>query len=249
MKRHHHQTRRRSRSSLFLVLLAASCASDVAPPLESDAERTSYAIGLHLGSRLREMSADVDADAIVAGFATGTRDDAGAARLDAAHIETELARLASVSSAATREARKELARRNTEIGARFLAENRAREGVVELPSGVQYRVRESGDQPPPSLSDRVTVEYEGRLLDGAVFDTSRDRFTPTIVRLSRTPAPWREVLPLVDGGATVDVWSPGHLVAAEAGLGLVPPGELVAFTLRVTAIDRHPNPNAARGPP
>jgi FKBP-type peptidyl-prolyl cis-trans isomerase FklB len=236
--------------SLPLSALLFGCAPESPPPSpETHDERNSYAIGLHLGTRLRMMRAEVDPEQIAGGVAAGTRigDDVNR-DLDAGQIQVELARLATEAEAVTPAERTETAR-HRRAGMDFLARNRTRPGVLELPSGVQYRVLAAGDGAPPTLADRITVEYEGRLLDGAVFDTSKDRFAPTIVRLARTPEAWREVLPLVSGGALVEIWVPGRLEAAEHSVGLVPPGELVVFTLRVTAIDRHHNPDAARAPP
>lgn len=237
--------------SLHLSMLLLGCAPQEPPrALEGADERTSYAIGHHLGSRLRAMRAGLDPERIVDGFAQGIASQgAGGTGLDDAQIAAELARLAASGGEPARAVREDEMRRNHEAASRFLAENRSRPGVVELPSGLQYRVVDEGDMPPPSVRDRVTVEYEGRLLDGAVFDTSKDRFAPTIVRLARTPRAWREVLPLVAGGSTVEMWVPGDLEPGEHPVGLVPPGELVVFTLRVAAIDRIPNRDVARAPP
>lgn len=238
--------RAHARASLLLSLLLPACDPEPASRApEADDERTSYAVGLHLGTRLRAMEAGLAADRIVMGFADGLAPSGEA--LDAEQIRLELA---GVAAAARKRGPDDAAvRRNQAAGADFLAANRTRPGVVELPSGIQYRVVAAGHEPPPALADRITVEYEGRLLDGAVFDTSKDRFAPTIVRLARTPRPWREVLPLVEGGATVELWVPGSLDPTEHPVGLVPPGELVVFTLRVTSIDRHPHPDVARASP
>jgi FKBP-type peptidyl-prolyl cis-trans isomerase FklB len=235
---------------LPLWLCLSACAAEPPRVPETDEQRTSYAIGLHLGMRLREMRAELDPELIADGFASGLATAADAKRsVDDGEIRVELARLATSTAELAREARSAAARQNVRASDEFLVANRLRDDVVELPSGVQYRVVANGDQPPPSLGDRITVDYEGRLLDGSVFDTSRDRFAPTIVRLSRTPAAWREVLTQVESGATVEIWVPGRLESDERPVGLVAPGELVAFTIRVTAIDRHGNPEVARAPP
>ena len=232
-----------------MALLA--CASDPPPRSpETDDERTSYAIGLHLGNHLRLMRTEVDPDRIVEGFAAGVRTggEAGAG-LEPEQIRLEVARLEAAGSEVSREARAVAARQNQRIGKAFLAENRARPGVVELPSGVQYRILSDGDEPPPALADRITVEYEGRLLDGAVFDTSNDRFAPTIVRLARTPpslargpASRCSAGPPSRSGFQAS-WSPRSIRRDSS------PGEVVAFTVRVTAIDRQRNPDVARAPP
>ncbi|MEW6268827.1 MAG: FKBP-type peptidyl-prolyl cis-trans isomerase N-terminal domain-containing protein [Thermodesulfobacteriota bacterium] len=233
-------------AALACVLATLACDAPPRPLPASEEERTSYAVGLHLGARLRAMEAEVDPGQVVAGFADGI-DGEGArpVRLDPSQVTRELASLADGARASARD----VARTAALGAAAFFASNRARPGVVELPSGVQYRIVAGGDQPPPALADRITVEYEGRLLDGAVFDTSQDRFAPTIIRLAKTPRAWREVLPLVPGGATVEVWVPGDLEPTQHPVGLVPAGEPLAFTLRVTAIDRHRNPDAARASP
>lgn len=249
----HPRWRRRARASVSLKIsvLLVGCAAPEPSSLRNDQEvRSSYAIGHHLGERLRAMHAGLDSEQVVVGFVQGLEGKGSdATGLDEAQIAAELGKLAAAGDANARAARDAEARRARLAGQEFLAQNRAQPGVVELPSGLQYRIVEPGDQAPPSLRDRITVDYEGRLLDGAVFDTSKDRFAPTILRLTRTPRAWREVLPLVAGGSTVEMWVPGDLEPTEHPVGLVPPGELVVFTLRVAAIDRIENRDAARAPP
>lgn len=250
----HRATTRPRRLDLSLLLGALLCACTAEPPPapEGDERRDSYAVGLHLGMRLRGMEVRLDPEAILAGFQAGVADQgSGATRtIDEEVIRAELERLVTARRAAAgRGAAHDLAKRNRAAGDAFLAANRTEPGVVELPSGVQYRVVAPGDEDPPALEDRVTVEYEARLLDGAVFDTSKDRFAPTILRLARTPRAWREVVPHVPGGASVEIWVPADLSSAEHPTGLVPPGELIVFTLRLAAIDRHRTPRVARAPP
>jgi FKBP-type peptidyl-prolyl cis-trans isomerase len=237
--------------SLKISVLLVGCAASEPPPLcDAPEVRSSYAIGHHLGERLRAMRARLDPDQIVEGFAQGLAGQGvNTAGLDQVQIAAELGKLAVAGDDPARAQLDDEANRARQAGRAFLAQNRTQPDVVELPSGLQYRVAEEGGAPPPSITDRITVDYEGRLLDGAVFDTSKDRFAPTILRLARAPRAWREVLPLVAGGSTVEVWVPGDLEPAEHPVGLVPPGELVAFTLRVAAIDRIPNRDVARAPP
>jgi len=238
--------------SLKISMLLVGCAAPEPSALRDDQEvRSSYAIGHHLGERLRAMRAGLDPEQVVVGFAQGLEGQrADSTGLDEAQIAAALGKLAaSAGDASARAARDAEARRARLAGQEFLAQNRTQPGVVELPGGLQYRVVAAGEQAPPALGDRITVDYEGRLLDGAVFDTSRDRFAPTILRLSRTPRAWREVLPRVAGGSTVEIWVPGDLEPTEHPVGLVPPGEPVVFTLRVAAIDRIPNRDVARAPP
>jgi FKBP-type peptidyl-prolyl cis-trans isomerase len=238
------------RASLALSPLAFACAPERAPTPASEGERTSYAIGLHVGMRLRDMQAGLDLERISEGFrdGSGALGAGKAAELQPDEIRLELAGLAAATRTHEAAARGETAARNARSAEAFLARNAARPDVVQLPSGVQYRVLEPGSEAPPSLADRVTVEYEARLLDGAVFDTSADRSAPTIVRLRRTPRAWREVLTRVGGGGSVEMWAPA-LASGEPPIGLAPPGELTVFRVRVVAVDRPTNPELARAPP
>jgi FKBP-type peptidyl-prolyl cis-trans isomerase FklB len=238
-----------SASSKRLAALAALLLACGAEPRgrspQTDEERTSYALGLHLGRRLARLRIDVDPGQFVAGFAAAF---SSGLEVDADGIRTEIERLLETARGPAERARAQARERNSRAAEEFFAANRSRPGVVEIASGVQYRILEAGEGTPPALEDRVTVDYEGRLLDGAVFDTSRDRSAPTILRLRRTPRAWQEVVPRLGGGGRVEIWVPGDR-AADGFLGLVDPGEAVAFEIQLLAIDRSPSARAPRASP
>lgn len=233
--------------SSLAFLAACGVDAPVGEPGGGANDRRSYAVGVHLGVRLAEIGVPVDPEWIVAGLRAATTGEAGRAALDGEEVRRELDGFAALAAAGARAGGSPAGRRRIHDAEAFLAANRDRAGVVTLPSGVQYRILEAGSGEPPALDARITVDYEARLLDGAVVDASRDRFAPTILRLRRAPAAWREVLPRIGAGGRIEIWVPGETTEGGHAMGLVPPGELVTFTVRVVGIDR-PHPAAGASP-
>jgi len=128
-------------------------------------------------------------------------------------------------------------RRNITLGAMFQEEFRQKEGVQELKSGVLYRVEATGTGRTPKLSDRVKVRYEGRHVDGRVFDKSRGE-EPQEFRVDRTVAGWQEVLPLMREGDKWEVVVPSHLAYGARGsaFGNIGPNETLAFTIELVDV-------------
>jgi len=128
-------------------------------------------------------------------------------------------------------------RRNITLGAMFQEEFRQKEGVQELKSGVLYRVEATGTGRTPKLSDRVKVRYEGRHVDGRVFDKSRGE-EPQEFRVDRTVAGWQEVLPLMREGDRWEVVVPSHLAYGARGsaFGNIGPNETLAFTIELVDV-------------
>lgn len=222
---------------------SAACQGEPPAALDTEDARNAYAVGRHLGQRLHEMGADVDADAVVAGFrdALDPHSRVAAAErqgLNEERIQAQLDDLAARTREQAARARAERAARNEEAARAFLDRNRDQPGVALLPDGGQYRIVAAGEGEPPAPRDRITVEYEGRLLDGTVFDTSRDRSVPTSLRLERALPAWQRVLPQVGAGGEVELWLLPSASATAAANGLVEPGELLHFRLRLVAIDR-----------
>jgi len=128
-------------------------------------------------------------------------------------------------------------RKNITMGAMFREEFKQQEGVRELKSGVLYRVEASGSGQTPKLSDRVKVRYEGRHVDGRVFDKSKGE-EPQEFRVDRTVAGWQEVLPLMREGDKWMVVIPSHLAYGAKGspYGNIGPNETLAFTIELVHV-------------
>ena len=108
---------------------------------------------------------------------------------------------------------------NLQEGRAFLDEKAAEDGVTVLPSGLMYKVIETGDGATPQASDSVTVHYRGTLIDGTVFDSSYDRGQPATFPVNRVIAGWVEALQLMTEGSKWELYIPSEMAYGRAGAG------------------------------
>jgi FKBP-type peptidyl-prolyl cis-trans isomerase FklB len=119
----------------------------------------------------------------------------------------------------------------------FMEKNKKEAGMVTLPSGLQYKIVDAGEGKKPSKSDTVTVDYEGTLLNGTVFDSSYKRGQPASFPVSGVIAGWTEALQLMPTGATWMLYIPPHLAYGKAGAGgLIGPNETLVFKVHLISI-------------
>ena len=121
----------------------------------------------------------------------------------------------------------------------FLAANAKKPGVVVLPSGLQYRVIKAGPVagPHPAEGDEIKVHYEGKLIDGKVFDSSFERGTPAIMTLARLVPGWMEAIPLMRAGDEWELVLPASLGYGDRGAGEdIPPGATLVFKLQLLGV-------------
>ncbi len=116
-----------------------------------------------------------------------------------------------------------------EEGKAFLAENKKRDGVVELESGLQYEIMTEGNGPKPSAADNVTCHYHGTLIDGTVFDSSVQRGEPASFPLNMVISGWTEALQLMPTGSKWKLFLPPHLAYSDrqAGAHIKPNSTLI----------------------
>lgn len=128
---------------------------------------------------------------------------------------------------------------NREAGEKFLAENKAKEGVVTTESGLQYKVITMGKGDKPSLNDKVNVDYEGRLIDGTVFDSSYKRGKATTFGLTSVIKGWTEVLQLMPAGSKWEVYIPYNLAYGDRATGKeIKPYSALVFTIELHSIEK-----------
>lgn len=122
--------------------------------------------------------------------------------------------------------------------AAFLAENAKAPGVVVLPSGLQYKVVKAGDPkgPSPKPGDAIKVNYEGKLLDGTVFDSSFQRGKPALMPLGGLIPGWMEALPLMHPGDEWILYIPPALGYGPDGQGPIPPNSVLVFRLQLLGL-------------
>lgn len=133
-------------------------------------------------------------------------------------------------------------------GDAFLAANAKKPGVVVLPSGLQYRVTRSGPAAGahPAQGDEIKVHYEGRLVDGSVFDSTLASGQPAVMPLDHLVPGWMEALPLMRPGDEWELYLPASLGYGDRGAGgEIPPGAVLIFKLQLLGV--LPQPKTGQG--
>jgi FKBP-type peptidyl-prolyl cis-trans isomerase FklB len=225
-------TLRAAALSLPLLAPALAVAQD-GPALETVDQRFSYLIGLQFGQSLGEQGLgdrlDIDAFAAAIEDVLEGRDP----RLTNEQLQATMQEMQAIQQAEFQAAAEAAAA----AGAAFLAENADAPGVETTESGLQYRVVEAGEGPSPEPSDSVTVHYEGRLLDGTVFDSSYQRGQPATFGVGQVITGWQEALQLMSVGATYEVWIPSGIAYGAQGAGdRIGPNETLNFTIELLEI-------------
>ena len=126
---------------------------------------------------------------------------------------------------------------NKQAGEKFLAENAKKEGVVVLPSGLQYEVLAEGNGKKPSATDRVQCHYEGTLIDGTIFDSSIKRGEPAVFGVNQVIRGWVEALQLMQEGAKWRLYIPYDMAYGEHGAGeMIPPYSALVFDVELIKV-------------
>jgi FKBP-type peptidyl-prolyl cis-trans isomerase FklB len=132
----------------------------------------------------------------------------------------------------------------TETAKVFFAENKTKEGVIELPSGVQYKIMKEGTGAFPKETDKVTVHYKGTLLDGTVFDSSIDRGEPVTFPLNQVIKGWTEGMQKCKLGGKIQLFIPSELAYGDKTAGPIPGGSALIFEVELLKIEA-PAPEVA----
>ncbi len=191
----------------------APAAKSPAPLLTTQKDKFSYALGMNLGGSLKKQSVAVDSnilarglkDALAGGKTALTEDQARATLME---VQTEMRKKQQEEMQAAGEASKK-------EGAAFLAANKMKDGVVTLPSGLQYKILTQGTGPKPTASDSVVCNYRGTLLNGTEFDSSYKRGEPATFPVSGVIKGWTEALQLMPVGSKWQLFIPSDLAYGE----------------------------------
>lgn len=207
-----------------MFLQAASAQQDL-----SDAKkRTSYAIGVQMGNFLKQGAELIDVETLVM-----------AMKAVLAGQESQLSQqeVQELFSQFQREAQRIAGEKAGAEGKAFLEANKKKEGVVELPSGLQYKVITAGTGKSPTAADSVRVHYRGTLIDGTQFDSSYDRGEPIEFGVTRVIAGWTEALQLMKEGAKWEIYIPYDLAYGANGAGSeIPPFATLVFEVELLQV-------------
>lgn len=127
---------------------------------------------------------------------------------------------------------------NKKEGEKFLAVNKNAEGVITLPSGLQYKVIKQGTGAVPADTSAVKVHYEGTLLDGTVFDSSYERKQPATLRANQVIKGWTEILQIMPVGSTYEVYIPQQLAYGAQNTGKIKPFSCLKFKIELLGIEK-----------
>ena len=221
--------------TFVMMLLPAFAAAQEAPALKTEKDKLSYAMGMDLGGQLKAQSVDIDAALFAEGLKAalaGSKTLLTDAEAKAAISQLQMARVAKQTGALQAAGAK-----NKSEGDAFMAANKAKEGVVTLASGVQYKVLTPATGPKPTLEQTVVCQYRGTLIDGKEFDSSYTRNQPATFPVKGVIKGWTEVLQLMPVGSKWQVFIPSILAYGERGTGaMIGPNATLIFEIELVAI-------------
>ena len=202
--------------ALGLVLTSCSKKNE-APAMKTLTDSVSYAIGFDFGKNLKAQDVDLNAD-IVAQAIKDAKDSSIHVMSDE-QIKSVMTSFQKQVMAKQEEKMKTLGEKNKNDGAKFLAENKTKAGVVALPSGLQYKVITMGTGPKPKENQMVVLNYRGTLIDGTVFDDSYKRGEPAMFPVKGIIKGFTEALQLMPIGSKWQLFIPSDLAYGDRAAG------------------------------
>lgn len=199
-------------------------------------DKVSYALGMGIGRQLCDMGAK---DLCIDDFAQAIKDVVGGVKLkiDDREAQTIVQEFFQKQEEKQRAAAAEKGKEAKVQGEKYLAENAKKEGVITLPSGLQYQVLKEGNGKKPKATDKVKCHYEGMLIDGTMFDSSIQRGEPATFALNQVIAGWTEGLQLMQEGAKYRFFIPYNLGYGERGAGAsIPPFAALLFDVELIQV-------------
>ena len=199
-------------------------------------DKVSYALGLGIGQQLAQMGAS---DLNIDDFADAIKDVINDNELKVSHkdAQTIVQKYFRQQEERINAQRAEQGKAAKAEGEKFLAENGKKEGIVTLPSGLQYEVIREGNGKKPKATDQVRCHYEGTLINGQVFDSSYQRNEPAVFPLNQVIPGWTEGLQLMQEGAKYRFYIPYILAYGESGAGAsIPPFATLIFDVELLEV-------------
>jgi len=197
-------------------------------------EKVGYSLGFMMAEGNKEAVGDLNLDTFEKGFRDGYEGN------DSALTQEQMQEVLTTYQKEQEEKfvadMKTKAGENKTKGAAFLAENAKKEGVKETASGLQYKVVKAGTGKSPKATDVVEVDYEGKLIDGTVFDSSYERGEPVEFPLNQVIAGWTEGLQLMKEGGKYEFYIPSDIAYGEAGNAGIDPNSTLIFTVELLKV-------------
>jgi FKBP-type peptidyl-prolyl cis-trans isomerase FklB len=214
--------------------------SAAAPALTTRKQKFSYALGMNIGSglgaNLKKQSVDVDSTLVSQGLKDAM--SGGKTRLTQGEMQAVLTEVQNEVKKQQQEKTQQAAAANKTEGEAFLAANKSKDGVVTLPSGLQYKILTAGTGPKPTASDSVKCNYRGTLINGTEFDSSYKRGQPATFAVGQVIKAWTEALQLMPVGSKWQLFVPSSLAYGERGAGAeIGPNATLIFEVELLSIE------------
>jgi FKBP-type peptidyl-prolyl cis-trans isomerase FklB len=219
----------------ILLLLPLLVCGQEKDNLKSQKGKVSYSIGLDFGRNIKRQSIELDVDLLAKGIKDGISGVKPA--LTDNEMQQVLTAFQQEMMAKQAEVGRKLGEKNKQEGVAFLAENKKKPGVVTLPSGLQYKILKDGTGKSPKVTDSVTTNYRGTLIDGKEFDSSYKYGQPATFQCGRVIQGWIEALQLMKVGSKWQLFIPSNLAYGENGAGQnIGPNATLIFEVELLGI-------------
>jgi FKBP-type peptidyl-prolyl cis-trans isomerases 1 len=198
-------------------------------------EKISYSIGVNIGKNMKTQGIDLDQGLLTQGIKDGLNSSKTA--MSDKDMEETMTAFQQEMMGKMQAKQKVNGEKNAKEGEAFLAANKKKEGVVTLPSGLQYKILKSGDGPKPTKEQTVKCHYRGTLIDGTEFDSSYKRGEPTEFPVGQVVKGWTEALQLMPVGSKWQLFIPSDLAYGPNGAGqMIGPNAALIFDIELISI-------------
>jgi FKBP-type peptidyl-prolyl cis-trans isomerase FklB len=223
-------------AAAIVLLPSFAAAAQDAPELKTDKDRFSYALGMSVGESFRKQGLELDPAVFAESFAQSF--NGGKTAMTDQEMQTLLTAAAQEirkKQTAQQAAKGEAAQKEGEA---FLAANKTKEGVVTLPSGLQYKILKAGTGEKATLDDTVVCNYKGTLINGTEFDASEKHGGPATFPVKGVIAGWTEALQLMPAGSKWQLFVPSNLAYGAQGPAEIGPNATLIFEVELVSIKK-----------
>lgn len=217
---------------ISICLIAPALIAQDKTALKTEGDKLSYVLGLNLGTDMKKRSInDLNYDLLIKGI-RDAYSDGPKLLTDEEQEQVWLTFQQNMKASSMK-----MSEDNKKKGDEFLVQNKTKEGVVTLPSGLQYKILKAGTGPKPKLTDTVTTHYRGTLINGTEFDSSYKRNAPVSFPVNGVIKGWTEALQLMPAGSKWQLFIPSDLAYGPNGAGgVIGPNETLIFEVELISI-------------
>lgn len=224
-------------TTLFLLIGMVTTANAQSAANMSQQDKVSYALGLQTGRAFKKHNVKINANLFTKGVTDGMTGKKSL--LSDKEIKAVLTQFQKEQMAKMMKQMKQKAEANKTASEKFLAQNKKKPGVVTLKSGLQYKVLKKGTGPKPAAKDTVVVQYEGKLMNGKVFDSSYKRGKPATFPVNGVIKGWQQALQMMPVGSTWMIYIPPQLAYGARGVpGAIGPNQVLIFKVKLLKIKK-----------